>query len=47
MTIFAIKYSLKRTKLHHLKKSRRNMPPNPPNKRVASPRAAWREANTR
>ena len=38
------KYSPKRTKLHHFKKfSRGSMPPNPPNKRVASPRAAWRE----
>ena len=36
------KYSLKRTKLHHFKKfSRGSMPPNPPSKRVASPRAAW------
>ena len=53
MTIFLIiffnkilaKYSLKRTKLHHFKKfSRGSMPPNPPSKRVASPRAAWRFA---
>ena len=53
MTIFQIiffykilaKYSLKRTKLHHFKKfSRGSMPPNPPNKRVALPRAAWRFA---
>ena len=43
------KYSLKRTKLHHfLKFSRGSMPPNPPSKRVASPRAlhgASRHAN--
>ena len=39
------KYSPKRTKLHHFKKfSRGSMPPNPPNKHVASPRAAWRFA---
>ena len=39
------KYSLKRTKLHHfLKFSRGSIPPNPPSKRVASPRAAWRFA---
>ena len=39
------KYSTKRTKLHHfLKFSRGSMPPNPPNKRVALPRAAWRFA---
>ena len=39
------KYSLKRIKLHHfLKFSRGSMPPNPPSKRVASPRAAWRSA---
>ena len=39
------KYSPKRTKLHHfLKFSRGSMPPNPPTKRVASPRAAWRFA---
>ena len=39
------KYSLKHTKLHHFEKfSRGSMPPNPPIKRVASPRAAWREA---
>ena len=35
------KYSLKRTKLHHFKKiSRGSMPPNPPSKRLALPRAA-------
>ena len=40
------KYSLKRTKLHHFKKiSRRSMPPNSPNKRVALPRGAC-HANT-
>ena len=53
MTIFKItffdkilaKYSLKRTKLHHFKKfSRGSTPPNPPNIRVALPRAAWRFA---
>ena len=39
------KYSPKRTKLHHfLKFSRGSMPPNPPNKRMALPLAAWREA---
>ena len=46
MTIFFLiifdkilaKYSLKRTKSHHfLKFSRGRMPPNPPDKRVASP----------
>ena len=52
MNIFTIffykilaKYSPKRTKLHHFKKfSRGSMPPNLPSKRVALPRAAWREA---
>ena len=39
------KYSPKRTKLHNLLKfSRGSMPPNPPNKRVASPHTAWRFA---
>ena len=39
------KYSPKRTKLHHFKKiSRGSIPLNPPSKRVASPRAAWRFA---
>ena len=45
LKFFLAKYSLKRTKLHHYKKfSRGSIPPNPPNKRVASPRAAWRFA---
>ena len=40
-TILA-KYSLKLTKLHHLKKfSRWSMPLNPPSKRLASPCAAY------
>ena len=40
LTKILAKYSLKRTKLHHFKKfSRGRMPPNPPTKRVASPRA--------
>ena len=39
------KYSLNRTKLHHfLNFYRGSKPPNPPSKRVAKPRAAWREA---
>ena len=39
-----LKYSLKRTKLHHFKKiSWGSMPPNPPSKRVAS---HSRHANT-
>ena len=39
------KYSPKITKLQNFKKfSRGSMPPNPPSKRVASPRAAWRFA---
>ena len=39
------KFSPKRTKLHHfLKFSWGNVPPNPPSKRVTSPRAAWRFA---
>ena len=55
MTIFKIivldkivaKYSLKRTKLHHFKKfSRVSMPPNPPSKRVASPRTSCHALNT-
>ena len=43
----AAKYIPKRTKLHHLsKKFRGSMPrtANPPNKRLTSPRAAWRFA---
>ena len=41
-TIFFTKYSPKRTKLHHfLKFSRGSMPMNPPDKRVALPRATW------
>ena len=40
-----VKFSLKRPKLHHfLKFSRGSMPPNPPSKRLSSPRAAWRLA---
>ena len=42
---FWTKYSSKRTKLYHfLKFSRGSMPPNPPNKCVASPHAAWRKS---
>ena len=44
MTIFT-KYFLKRTKLHHfLKFSRKEHALEPPSKRVALPRAAWRFA---
>ena len=39
------KYSPNRTKLHHFKNnSLGSIPPNPPNKRVSSSRAAWRLA---
>ena len=39
----AAKYTPKRIKLHHyLKFSRGSMPPIPPSKCVALPRAAWR-----